>query len=309
MLAYRSDTRFRAGAVQHALADARAALTAYAHAGRNSVLGSTGTFMQALVEQGELEAAETALAVAGPIGDEYMSTQLLNMRARLRLTQGDARAALADALEAGRRQDVMREPNPAVMDWRSLAALAHAALGQPEAARALATEELELARRFGAPRAIGIALRTLGVTGDDLDALEEAVDVLAASPARLEHARALADLGVALRHRRRIVEAREPLRRALDLASRCGAAPLAERARTESAIAGARPRRALLTGAAALTTNERRIATLAAQGRSNREIAQELYVSPKTVEKHLSAVYRKLGTHAREELAALLAQG
>ena len=145
--------------------------------------------------------------------------------------------------------------------------------------RALAREELELARRFGAPRAIGIALRTLGVIGGDLDALREAVDVLAASPARLEHARALADLGVALRHRRRIVDAREPLRRALDLATRCDATPLAERARTELQIAGARPRRPRLSGVDSLTTNERRVAALAAEGRSNREIAQTLYVS------------------------------
>ena len=201
----------------------------------------------------------------------------------------------------------MREPNPAAVDWRSQAAVAHAALGQRDAARALALEELALARRFGAPRALGIALRTLGVIGDELDHLEEAVDVLAASPARLEHARALADLGVALRHRRRIVEAREPLRHALDLAIRCGAAPLAERARAELLIAGARPRRPQLSGVDALTTNERRVAALAAEGRSNREIAQALYVSHKTVEKHLTAAYRKLGVGARQDLPGALA--
>ena len=233
---------------------------------------------------------------------------LLNARARLRLAQGDAKAALADALEAGRRQVAMREPNPATAAWRSHAALAHAALGRPEAGLALAREELELARRFGAARAIGIALRTLGVIAGELERLEEAVDVLDASPARLEHAHALADLGVALRHRRRVVEAREPLRRALDLAIRCGAAPLAERARTELLIAGARPRREELSGVAALTANERRVAALAADGRSNREIAQALYVSHKTVEKHLTAAYRKLGVGGREDLATALAK-
>ena len=142
---------------------------------------------------------------------------------------------------------------------------------------------------------------------DVLDALREAVDVLAASPARLEHARALADLGVALRHRRHIVEAREPLRRALDHATRCGATALAERARTELQIAGARPRRRRLSGADALTTNERRVAALAAAGRSNQEIAHALYVSPKTVEKHLTAAYRKLGIGARKDLPGSLA--
>ena len=253
------------------------------------------------LELGELEAADAALAAVGELDDGYSDTLLLNARARLRLAQGEARAALADALEVGRRQVVMREPNPAAMDWRSLAALA-------QGDRELALEELELARRFGAPRAIGIALRTVGVIGDDLARLTEAVDVLAASPARLEHARALADLGVALRHHRRIVEAREPLRRALDLATRCGATPLAEHARDELLIAGARPRRPRLSGVDALTTNERRVAALAADGRSNREIAQALFISHKTVEKHLTAAYRKLGVHARDKLGAALAK-
>jgi DNA-binding CsgD family transcriptional regulator len=313
VLAFRSDLRFRAGALRAAVADARAALEAYAHAGRLSVLGSTTALVQALVEQGECEAAGAALEAAGAdgppeaIGDSYSGTLVLNARARLHLAQRHTRAALAEALEVGRRQEAMREPNPAAVDWRSQAALAYAALDQLDPAVELAREELELARRFGAPRAIGIALRTLGVIGDDLDRLHEAVAVLATSAARLEHARALADLGVALRHRRRIVEAREPLRLALDLATRCGATPLAERARTELLIAGARPRRAELNGAAALTPNERRVAMMAADGRSNREIARALYVSHKTVEKHLTAAYRKLGTTARGQLRAALA--
>ena len=270
--------------------------------------------VQALTERGELEAAQAALEAAGAdgapaeIGDAYTGTLVLSARARLRLAQGDAQAALADLLETGRRQETMREPNPAAVDWRSQAALASMTLGRREDALALAREELELARRFGAARAIGIALRTLGVVRNDLVPLREAVDVLAPSPARLEHARALADLGVALRHRRRIVEAREPLRRALDLATRCDAAPLAERAGTELRIAGARPRRPSLSGVDALTTNERRVAALAAEGSSNREIAQTLYVSPKTVEKHLTAAYRKLGVGGREDLRRALAK-
>jgi ATP/maltotriose-dependent transcriptional regulator MalT len=314
LLAFRSDVRFRAGALRDAVADAQAALTAYAHAGRLSVLGATAALVQALAERGELDAAEAALEAAGAhgppesIGDAYTGTLVLNARGRLRLAQGDAHAALEDLLEVGRRQEVMREPNPAAVDWRSQAALAHAGLDHADAALALAREELELSRRFGAARAIGVALRTLGVVADDVDRLHEAVEVLATSPARLEHARALADLGVVLRHRRRIVEAREPLRRGLDLAIRCGATPLAERARAELLIAGARPRRTRLTGAGALTTNERRVATMAAGGRSNREIAQALYVSHKTVEKHLTAAYRKLGISAREQLPGALAK-
>jgi DNA-binding CsgD family transcriptional regulator len=314
LLTFRSDVRFRAGALRDAAADAEAALTVYPHAGRLNVLASATALVQALAERGDLAAAEEALAAVeargapGDIGDAYTGTLLLNARARLRLAGGEPRAALADALEAGRRQETMHEPNPAAADWRSLAARAHAALGEREAARALAREEIELARRFGAPRALGIALATLGVVADELGALEEAAHVLEASPARLEHARTLADLGVALRHRRRVVEAREPLRHALDLAIRCGAEPLAERARTELLIAGARPRRPRLTGVDALTANERRVAALAAAGRSNREIAQDLHVSRKTVEKHLTAAYRKLGVSARGQLPDALAK-
>ena len=314
LLVFRSDARFRAGALADAAADAEAARASYSHAGRLSVLGSATALVQALTEQGELEAADAALEAAGAdgpleeIGEAYTGTMVLNARARLRLAQGDARAALADLVAVGRRQAAMREPNPATLDWRSRTALAYAALGRTGAALELAREELELARRFGAPRAIGIALRTLGVVGDELEHLVEAVDVLSASPARLEQARALADLGVALRHRRRVVDAREPLRQALDLAIDCGATPLAERARTELVIAGARPRRPRLSGVDALTANERRVAAMAADGRSNREIAQALYVSHKTVEKHLSAAYRKLGVGGREDLAAALAK-
>ena len=94
----------------------------------------------------------------------------------------------------------------------------------------------------------------------------------------------------------------------VDLAVRCGAAPLAERVRTDLLIAGARPRRAGLSGVAALTTNERRVAAMAAAGSSNREIAQALYVSHKTVEKHLSAAYRKLGVGGRGDLTTALAK-
>jgi DNA-binding CsgD family transcriptional regulator len=314
LLAFRSDVRFRAGAVRDAVADAEASLGAYAHAGRLSVLGSTATLVQALAECGAFSAAEAALEAADAhgspdaIGDAYTGTLVLNARARLRLAKGEAGAALPDLLAVGRRQEAMGEPNPAAADWRSQAALAYAVLDQPDAGLALAREELELARRFGAARAIGIAARTVGVIGDELDVLREAVDVLAASPARLEHARALADLGVALRHKRHIVEAREPLRQALDLATRCDATALAARAATELQIAGGRPRRPKLSGVDALTTNERRVAVLAAAGRSNREIAQALYVSHKTVEKHLTAAYRKLGVGRRDDLRAALAK-
>ena len=124
----------------------------------------------------------------------------------------------------------------------------------------------------------------------------------------LEHARTLVDLGAALRRLGHRSDARPPLAAGLDQAVRCGATALAQRARTELQATGARPRRLLVTGRDALTPSERRIATLAAEGRSNRDIAQTLFVTTKTVETHLSRTYRKLDITGRTQLSSALAQ-
>jgi DNA-binding NarL/FixJ family response regulator len=142
----------------------------------------------------------------------------------------------------------------------------------------------------------------LGAEGD----LREAVRVLSGSAMRVEHARALLALGRRLRLERQPTEAREPLREALAVASRCGADGLAAEARAELGAAGARPRTDALAGPEALTPSERRIAVMAAGGRTNRDIAQELFVTPKTVEVHLSAAYRKLGIASRRGLPQAL---
>ncbi|MGH3012109.1 MAG: helix-turn-helix transcriptional regulator, partial [Gaiellaceae bacterium] len=188
-------------------------------------------------------------------------------------------------------------------------ALALDGLGRRDEALALAQEDLELASQWGAPGTMSRSLRVLGTLEreDGLEHLRRAVAVVAGSPARLEHAKALAALGTALRHARRPREAREPLRRALELAEVCGALGLAERARSELYAAGGRPRRTALQGIEALTASERRVATLAAMGDTNREIAQALFVTPKTVEVHLSNAYRKLGIRSRRELPGELA--
>ena len=130
--------------------------------------------------------------------------------------------------------------------------------------------------------------------------------MLAGSPAQLEQTRVLVDLGAALRRANRRADARDPLRRALDLAERNGMRLLARRARDELHAAGARPRRAALTGPHALTAAEHRVARLAAEGSSNREIAEQLYVTQRTVETHLTHVFAKLDIRARAELAVAL---
>jgi DNA-binding CsgD family transcriptional regulator len=123
---------------------------------------------------------------------------------------------------------------------------------------------------------------------------------------RVEHVHALLELGALRRRRKQRSEAREHLRVALDIAHRCGAKPLADRVRDELAATGARPRRVLLSGVESLTENERRVARLAIDGRSNREIAQTLFVAQKTVETHLSHVFSKLDISSRQQLAGKL---
>jgi DNA-binding NarL/FixJ family response regulator len=174
----------------------------------------------------------------------------------------------------------------------------------------LSEEELELARTFGAPRALGVAMRAAGLVaggqrGEDL--LREAIEVLAGPDTSLEQARALADLGAVRRRSNRRVEARHMLRQAADAAHRVGAEPLARRAETELRATGAKPRRVMLTGLEALTASERRIAELAAEGLSNAQIAQSLFVTSRTVEGHLTHVFQKLDVSARTELPAALA--
>jgi len=130
--------------------------------------------------------------------------------------------------------------------------------------------------------------------------------VLEGANARLEYAKALVDLGAALRRAGQRVRAREHRSRGLEIATVAGANVLALAAREELLTAGARPRRVRLDGVAALTVSERRVARMAAGGRSNPEIAQALFVTRKTVEKQLAGVYRKLGISSRSELAARL---
>jgi DNA-binding NarL/FixJ family response regulator len=123
---------------------------------------------------------------------------------------------------------------------------------------------------------------------------------------QLERAQAHVATGAALRRAGRPVEARDALRRALDLAHRCGATELEDEALAELRAAGGRPRRFLTSGAGALTPSERRVAELAAGGSLNREIAEALFVTISTVEFHLRRAYRKLGITSRAQLGDAL---
>jgi DNA-binding NarL/FixJ family response regulator len=166
-----------------------------------------------------------------------------------------------------------------------------------------------LARQAGGARGIGIALRVSGAVcagPEGVEMLRQAVATLADTRARLEHAHALVELGTALRRANQRKEAREPLREGLEIAHHCGAIPLEERARTELAATGARPRKAVFSGVESLTPSELRVARLAAAGRTNREIAQSLTVTEKTIETHMRHVFQKLDVGWRTELASAL---
>jgi DNA-binding CsgD family transcriptional regulator len=272
---------------------------------------NAGVLVKTLVHQGELVAAEEALA---PLPSEaeigsIPAAMLRLARGRLRVEQRRVVEGLDDFLAVGVLLTRALVTCPGYLPWRSEAALAQLALGDRASAGRLAAEELELARAFGAPRALGVATRAAGVVagGDRGEALlREAIGSLERADARLERARALADLGALLRRRNRRTEARELLREALDAAHRAGAGLLAEQAETELRATGARPRRVLLTGLDSLTASERRIAEHASHGLSNREIAQTLFVTARTVEGHLTSVFRKLRLTSRDELRAAL---
>ncbi len=314
-LAHRAWLALRRGDLIAAEGDARTALAAAELPAPTlyRVLNA-GVLVVALTDQGELDAAEQALAPldSEAEGGSITAAVLRLARGRLRVEQGRVAEGLDDFLAVGLALTRAQIACPSYLPWRSQAALAHLALGEGEPARRLADEEVELARAFGTPRALGAAKRVAGVVaGGDRGAslLREAIDAFERGDSRVERARALADLGALLRRRNRRTEARELLREALDVAHHAGARPLAQQAETELRATGARPRRVVLTGIDSLTASERRIAELASQGLTNREIAQTLFITARTVEGHLTSVFRKLMVDSRDELPAALASG
>lgn len=273
---------------------------------------SLAFLIEALIERGETELAEHELSsngAAGELAPIWPTTPLLLARGRLRGAIGDHARALEDLRAVGERVTAFGLSNVAMTPWRSSASVSLAAIGDRREAVALASEELELARGWGAARGVGIALRALGLAHDDahgIELLTEAAGTLADASAPVEHARGLYELGAAQRRRGARAQARDHLRHALDIAHRHGALALAQQARAELVVAGARPRRDALSGRDALTSSELRVARLAAEGRTNTEIAQLLFVTPRTVESHLTSSYSKLGIRTRRDLAGAL---
>ena len=273
---------------------------------------AVGALVVTLVEGGQVDEAQEVLRGHGLEGSDLPSLAtvmtLLHARIVLRTAQARHAEAAADVDELLRRQTVRMHaglPHGAAI----VRALLNA--GQPDRALSTAREQLHVAERWGAPSHIGIARRSLGLaTGgpEGVALLEQSVEVLEGTPCRLELARTYTALGAALRRGNRRAGAREHLRRALDLAGRCGAGALAAETMVELRACGARPRRAVLSGVASLTPTEHRVADLVARGLSNPEVAQMMFVTRATVESHLVAIYRKLDISSRAELPGALAE-
>jgi DNA-binding CsgD family transcriptional regulator len=263
-----------------------------------------------LIERDALDAAEHELEASGFGGGSpiVFASPLKHSRGCLLLAQGRTEDGLKDLLEVADRSERVGFKNP-WLPTSAVAAIALAGAGEGDAARAAAESYRRSAEIWGTSRVKGVALHCAGVVDGGergIELLREAVFTLRRSPARLELARALTDLGAALRRANQRAEAREPLRGALDMACRDGALAIARRAHEELEATGERLRPLLVGGVESLTPSERRVAALAAEGKSNRAIAQELFLTVKTIEAHLSSAYRKLDIGSRSELPEAL---
>ncbi len=308
LICLRSVTGWRRGEVDSAETAALDAL-ALLESGGQEVAGPAqrGYLTLALLERGDLEAAERESARSGIVPEllelTYFGTPF-HARARLRLAQGRPLEALETLAELDARDERLGIRHLST-PWRRTAVEACLTVGDRDRAGAFAADLLELTERWDTPSARGLALATAGLadgTDAGLELMQEGVATLGTSPARLDHARALVDLGAALRRSGRRADARPHLTEGLDVAAACGSATLVARARAELTAAGARPRRERSSGPDALTASERRIARLAADGQTNREIAHGLFITVRTVENHLSRVYAKLRIGSRRDL-------
>jgi DNA-binding CsgD family transcriptional regulator len=312
ILTLRSFELLRRGTLSAAETQARKALRiAREHKLRFLESLAVAALMESLLDQGRVSDAERELGYRlsmSTVGVDLAGCLVLIARGRLRAVLGDASVGLEDLLTAGKTLVGARCVTPGLA-WRSRAALIAGRLGRRRMAAALVSEEFTLAAKQGDPRALGTALRTqaaMSEPDDQLSLLVAAVEALRCTPNKLDYGRALCDLGAAHRRLGSRRDAQLPLKTALQVAHECGAIALAQRARHELVVLGARPRRFAITGVEALTARERQAGELAADGLTNREIAAAMCVTANTVEYHLTNAYRKLGIARREYLPVAL---
>ncbi|MFK0244242.1 AAA family ATPase [Amycolatopsis azurea] len=241
----------------------------------------------------------------------FTHNYLLYARGRLRAASGEPELGYEDLRGRGRRLEHHGMRFPGFAPWRAHAARTALVLGRTDAAAKLAEEDLAAAERWGTPRILGGALTTAGLVRDDgvgeeaERLLTKAVDVLGGSTAKLALAEALTELGSLQARHGQGEKAIVTLRRATQSSRHCGARPLARRA-----AEALRDARTSLTTAKdnehGLTKQEYRVAVMASQGLTNREIAEALHLTRRTVELHLSGAYRKLEITGRTELGSAL---
>lgn len=277
------------------------------------LLTYTGSFVEILIERDQLQEAELALQAVGvgtgPVPENELFTRSLVSRTHLRFAQGDMEGAVEGFMALVARAEEIsmdRAPAVSVSPWgvRSLMAV-----GERERAREIADGMMVEVRRWGAPAGVAHVLRAVAASRggeEEVELLEEAAAMTDGSDRCLQRAHVLADLGAALRREGRRADARAPLRQALELARRGGMVRVAKRAREELQATGETVRRYAPIGVESLTPSERRVAELAASGMTNRQIAQSLFVTVKTVEAHLSAAYDKLDIDSRRQLGNAL---
>lgn len=300
VLAVRSTVAAAMGRCAEADTDAESAM---AHCRDNTWAGPRIAFAAALVERGEHPRAEAVLdGIRGP-NFVWEHHAVLMVRAQSRHLLGDPDGALTLLLRCRRSLADAGIRSPMLAQWWLLATLVLAEQGRHAEARTLVEEQAELLTRWGTPEAVGLGQLATGIATRELDLMVAAVDRLADSPARLSQLRAEVYVGSGLLKLGDEAGARKYLRRAVDLATRCGHRTLRSAATGLLTAAGGRLHR---PGGGSLTAAERRVAEQASAGATNREIAQELFISVRTVETHLSKVYRKLGVSSREEITGAL---
>ncbi|MFB9909035.1 helix-turn-helix transcriptional regulator [Allokutzneria oryzae] len=316
-ISHRGQYQYRCGRLLEAQADLQASIDIRIdHLGvgaRSSHVAATaGGLLDVLVDRMLVDDAEALLRrwdLGGGLPDHLLFVRVLQARGRLRLVQGDPVRALADFQQAMDMVERCGFSNPFVYPCHYETVTALLTLGRTADARDLAERTATLSDQWGTDHAKGTAFRTRALVeprGQALELLHESVRRLSGSPSRLDYAHSLADLGALLLRDDQPVPARDRLREALDLAERMGAVALSERVLVELKAAGGRPRSRRVHGTEALTPSERRVASLAATGATNTDIAQQLFVGLRTVEVHLTNTYRKLGIHGRTELACAL---
>ena len=252
--------------------------------------------------------AERALAIADRTSGRPAEHFALAALGLLELSLGRAAEAakVLGPLVAFLRREQIREPGTARVVPDYVEALI--GLGELDAAAEVLEWYADNAQHLGRPSPLAAAARCRGLVHAEqgeleaaLAELERAVELSAQVPNPLEQGRALLAHGAVHRRARHKRAARESLEAALAVFEQMGAQVWAERARTELGRVGGRA-----PASSELTPTERRVAELAAEGLQTKQVAAALFVSPKTVEGHLTNIYAKLGVHSRAELARLL---